>query len=108
MAYRVDIADRAQRDFASLYAAIDAEHSGTARKWYVGLKEAILGLEHLPHRCPVIRKKRQIRQLLYSSKSRVYLVLYRILEKQKVVQVLHIRHGARQRLGHSDLESGES
>jgi toxin ParE1/3/4 len=108
MAYRVDITERAERDFARLYEVIEAEHSGTARRWYAGLKEAILGLELLPHRCPVIRKKGQIRQLLYGTRFRVYLVLYRILEKQKLVEVLHIRHGARQRFAPSDLESGES
>jgi toxin ParE1/3/4 len=108
MAYRVDITERAERDFARLYEAIEAEHSGTAKRWYAGLKEAILGLEQLPHRCPVIRKRGQIRQLLYSSRSRVYLVLYRILEKQKLVEVLHLRHGARRRFERSDLESERS
>jgi plasmid stabilization system protein ParE len=30
-------------------------------------------------------------------------VIYRVLEKQKQVEVLHIRHGARRRLNESDV-----
>ena len=39
---------------------------------------------------------RHLRHLLYGSKPHIYRVIYRILEKQKQVDVLHIRHAARQ------------
>lgn len=103
MAYLVEMTARAERDFADLYEALAAGQSSAARRWYSGLKEAILGLEELPHRCPMIRKKGRIRQLLYGRKPHVYLVLYRVLEKEKLVQVLHIRHGARRRFKSADL-----
>jgi plasmid stabilization system protein ParE len=104
MAYLVNIAVRAERDFASLYQQIHAAESGAAWKWYMGLKKAILSLEEMPYRCPATRENRQLRHLLYGRKPHVYRIIYRVLEKQKRVDVLHIRHGARREITESDLE----
>ena len=103
MAYLVNITSRAQRDVAHLYGEINAEHSDTALKWYRGLKEAILSLEENPNRCPVTPEKKDLRHLLYGHKPHVYRVIFRVLEKQKQVDVLHIRHGARRKFKTSDL-----
>ncbi len=105
MAYLVKLASRAERDFASLYEEIHAGQSRAALKWYRGLKDAILSLEEMPHRCPVTREKGQLRHLLYGRKPHVYRVIYRVLEREKRVDVLHIRHGARQRF--KTFELGE-
>ena len=104
MAYLVNITYRAERDFASLYDEIHAGRSGAAIKWYRGLKEAILSLGQLPYRCPATREDGRLRHLLCGRKPHVYRVIYRILEKQKRVDVLHVRHGARQEFAGSDLE----
>jgi plasmid stabilization system protein ParE len=103
MAYLVRITSRAERDFASLFQHINAGESDAALKWYRGLKEAVLSLEEHPDRCPVTPEKKQLRHLLYGNKPHIYRVIYRVLEKQKQVEVLHIRHGARQKLKSSDL-----
>ena len=98
MAYLVNITARAERDLAYLYEEIDAERSDAALSWYRGLKEAILSLEKHPNRCPITRENASLRQLLYGHKPHVYRVIYRVLEKRKQVDVLHIRHGARREL----------
>ena len=103
MAYLVNITTRAERDFVSLFEEIDAQHSQTALKWYNGLKKAILTLEELPLRCPVIREGGKLRHLLYGRKPNVYRVIYRVLEKQKRVEVLHIRHGAQRAIAVGDV-----
>jgi len=103
MAYLVNITSRAERDLTCLYEAINAEFSDAARVWYAGLKEAILSIEEHPNRCPVTRENDQVRHLLYGRKPHVYRVLYRVLEKQKRVEVLHIRHGARRKSKPSDV-----
>jgi len=103
MAYLVNITPRAERDFASLYREKNAEESDAALKWYRGLKEAVLSLEELPDRCPVTPEKSQLRHLLYGNKPHVYRVIFRVVEKQKRVDVLHIRHGARDRFKASDV-----
>ena len=72
------------------------EHSDAALQWYKGLKQAILSLDEFPNRCPVTPESNRLRHLLYGHKPDIYRVAYRVLEKQKRVEVLHIRHGARQ------------
>jgi plasmid stabilization system protein ParE len=104
MAYQVSTSPRAERDFANLYKAIHAEESDAALNWYRTLKEAVLSLAELPYRCPVTPEKDQLRHLLYGRRPDVYRVIYRIMERQKRVEVLHIRHGARRRFTASDLK----
>ena len=103
MPYLVNLTARAEWDLAQLYGEINAEHSDAALKWYRGLKEAILSLEVQPNRCPVTRRRDKLRHLLYGHNPHTYRVIYRVLENQKQVVVLHIRHGARRKLKTSDL-----
>jgi toxin ParE1/3/4 len=103
MAYRVSTTPYAEHDLARLYLQVNAEYSDTAMEWYLGLKAAILSLEQQPNRCPITRKKDKLRHLLYGHKPHTYRVIYRVIEKRKEVEVLHIRHGARRRLKPSDL-----
>jgi len=103
MAYLVNTTSRAERDLHHLYNEINAAGSDAARKWYKGLKKQILSLEELPNRCPVTPEKKTVRYLLSGRKHGVYRVIYRVLERQKVVEVLHIRHGARKKFQAADL-----
>jgi toxin ParE1/3/4 len=103
MAYLVNMTTRAQRDLARLYRQIDADNSDAALKWYRGLKEAILSLEEQPNRCPATPENDKLRHLLYGNKPHVYRAIYRVLEKQKQVEVLHLRHGARRGFKESDV-----
>ncbi len=102
MAYLVSITPRAERDLANLYEYIDAENSDAAQNWYTGLKRAILSLEKHPSRCPITPETPELRHLLYGRKPHVYRVIYRVLEKQNRVEILHIRHGRQE-----EFSSGE-
>jgi len=104
MAYRINITPRAQRDLESIYAAVDAERSDTAFRWFIELERAILNLEEIPTRCPITPEDVGLRHLLFGKKPHVYRVVYQILEKQKKVDVLHVRHGARQAFEPDDLK----
>lgn len=104
MAYRVSLSVRAQRDLELLFLQIKAEESDAAFKWYLGFKEAILSLEEQPNRCPVTPECDQFRHLLYGNRPHAYRIIYRVLEKQKLVAVLHIRYGARRRFQGSGVE----
>jgi toxin ParE1/3/4 len=103
MEYLVRVASRAERDLAQLFQEINAQDCDAALKWYRGLKVAILRLEEKPNRCPLIRKKGNLRHLLYGHKPHIYRVIFSVLERQKIVEVLHIRHGARQKIRAFDL-----
>ena len=104
MAYLVSLTTRAERDLALLYVKINADDSDAALKWYRGFKEAILSLEELPNRCPVTPESDKFRHLLYGNKAHIYRAIYRVLEKQKQVEVLHVRHGARRKFVRADVE----
>ena len=101
MAYLVNVSSRAQRDLARIYRQIDAENSDAALKWYRGFKQALLSLEEQPNRCPVTPESGKLRHLLYGNRPDVYRAIYRVLEKQKQVDILHIRHGARREVARS-------
>ncbi len=103
MAYRVRITPRAQRDLLDLYHWIGAGSSDAALTWYRGLKHAIRSLRDNPDRCPVTPENESFRHLLYGAKPHIYRVIYKVTEKQKEVDVLHLRHGARQEFKTDDL-----
>jgi toxin ParE1/3/4 len=94
---------RAQRDFGLLYLAIDAGSSDIELQWYRGFKRAVLSLEEKPNRCSATPENGALRHLLYGAKPRIYRAIFRVLEKHKQVDVLHIRHGARQPFKRSEV-----
>ena len=96
MGYLVNVTLRAEHDLKRLYLEINVAESDTALKWYRGLKDAILSLEDNPNRCPMTSETSRLRHLLYGKKPHIYRVIYRVMERAKRVEVLHIRHGARQ------------
>ena len=95
MAYRVDLTERAARDLGRIYRTINAEDSARARDWFNGLEKAVLSLDEHPARAPVIAEHDSPRHLLYGRKPNVHRIIYAIDERDGVVTVLHIRHGAR-------------
>ena len=104
MAYLVEFTSRAERDFIELFDEIHAAESGSALRWWRGLRASVLSLEEMPDRRPMTRESADLRHLLYGRKPHIYRVIYRVFEKQKRVEVLHIRHGARQDFSEPDLD----
>jgi plasmid stabilization system protein ParE len=103
MAYLVEITPRAERDLTSLYVDINATDSERARQWYLGFTEAILGLAEMPNRNPITPENKRLRHLLYGRKPHVYRAIFRLRNKARRVEILHIRHGGRRRFKASDL-----
>ncbi len=103
MAYQVKLTQRAERDLDLLYDSVGAEHSDAALKWYRGLKKAILSLVNSPLRCPLAPEDKTLRHMLYGKKPHVYRIIYRVIERTKTAEVLHIRHGAMDRFPAGDV-----
>jgi plasmid stabilization system protein ParE len=95
MAYRVDITERAARDLERIYLIIEAVSSTQAVIWFNGLELSVLSLGENPARGAPIPEGGALRQLLYGRKGRRYRIIHAIGEAERVVTVLHIRHGAR-------------
>ena len=92
-----------KRDLLSIYQRIGAQYSEAARTWYSGLKAAIRTLRINPHRSPTTPEIEDFRHLLYGNSPHIYRVIYSVMETQKEVKVLHVRHGARQEFKTADL-----
>ena len=94
---------RAGRDLALIYERIHASTSGPALAWYRGLRENIRSLANSPNRRAVAPEDDRLRHLLYGHKPHIYGVIYRIVEKPRQVEVLHIRHGAMDRFEKAEV-----
>jgi toxin ParE1/3/4 len=97
MQYLVRLTNRAFRDLEDVYQSIQADDSARAFAWFNGLAEAIYGLEDLPDRGSVIPESKKLRHLLFGNKPHVYRIIYAVDKRTRIVNVLHIRHGARDR-----------
>ena len=95
MAYLVSLSARAQRDLGQIYPRINADDSDAALKWYRGFKQSILSMEEQPNRRPLAPENDKLRHLLYRNKPHIYRAIYRVVERQKLVDALPTRHGAR-------------
>jgi toxin ParE1/3/4 len=95
MAYRVDLTERAARDLRRIYLTINAAETAQARAWFNGLEHAVLSLDENPARGAPIPENGNLRHLLYGRRRYRYRIFYAIDERDRIVTVLHVRHGAR-------------
>jgi plasmid stabilization system protein ParE len=95
MPYLVRLADRALRDMEAIYEFIEADTSESAFVWFNDLAEAVYSLERFPERGAVIPESKVLRHLLFGKKPSTYRIIYAVDKHNRVVNVLHIRPGAR-------------
>jgi toxin ParE1/3/4 len=95
MPYLVRLTDRALRDLEAIYEFIEAITSERTIAWFNELVETIYSLERLAKRGAVVPENKKLRQLLFGKKPDTYRIIYRVQKHNRVVNVLHIRHGAR-------------
>ena len=90
--YRVRITPRALADLEGIFEYISRDSVQNAAKMIRTLLDAIDGLDILPRRFDVPRsgsvRGRQIRSMP---------VRYRIDERERIVRILRVRHGAQQK-----------
>jgi plasmid stabilization system protein ParE len=99
MAYRAEIARKAEAELEELYLWVveRAPHQGV--KWFNGLERAVLSLDQHPKRCPVTSESfdpnQPVRVLSYGRKPHVYRVFFTVDDTARLVRVVHVRGGAR-------------
>jgi toxin ParE1/3/4 len=79
----------------AIYDSIGADTSGQAFAWFNGLARVIYSLERFPARGTVTPESQKLRNLLFGKKPFVYRIIYVVDKRNRVVNVLHIRHAAR-------------
>jgi len=99
MTYAVTIMPAAELELDEAYHWLVAQTPVHGPMWHNGLLDAVLSLEFSPLRCPIAPESRDapepIRQLLYGKRQHAYRILFTV--RGQTVNVLHIRHGARDR-----------
>jgi plasmid stabilization system protein ParE len=93
--YLVRLTDRALRDLEAIHEFIEADTSEKAFAWFNDLAAAIYSLERFSERGAVVPESKKFRQLFFGTKPTTYRVIYEVDKRNRVVNILHIRHGAR-------------
>jgi plasmid stabilization system protein ParE len=98
MAFRVEIAENAERDANGILEWLISQEAGEAGlRWFQGLEEAIASLAAFPGRCRLAPENEalpfEVRQLLYGRMPHVYRVIFKA--ESETVYILHIWHGRR-------------
>ena len=110
MPYRVELARNAEAELEELYLWVIEQAPTQGAVWFNGLERAILSLERFPRRCRVATEsfdpKRPIRVLNHGRGPHVYRVLFTIDESAELVNVLHVRRGARKRASPGEFTDG--
>ena len=100
MTYRVEIAPAAYDELDEAFSWISKDSPAAAARWRDGLFDALRSLRELPKRCALAPENdafvEEIRQLLYGKRPHAYRILFNI--DGVLVQILHVRHGARRHL----------
>ena len=95
MAHLVRIMPRAERDLLAIFDYIGGLTSPPAREWFDGLVESIAGLAESPQRHPAIPESARLRHLLYGNKPHIYRIIYAVDLSRQQVNIVHVRHHAR-------------
>lgn len=95
--YDVRITAEASGDLLDIYNYIRSDSEQNASQMLERLLHAIDALEHLPYRYKRHRRGGRGRDEVRSMPVPPYVVYYRVVEADRVVRVLTVRHGARRK-----------
>ena|SRR5215467_1928436 len=98
MQYLVRLADRALRDMKRIYEYVERTSLESAFAWFNDFEKAVYSLERYPERGRAIPENKKLRHLLFGKKPSVYRIIYAVGTHRLVVNIVHIRHGARSSL----------
>jgi len=105
--YRVELTPTAEAELWDDFTYISDRAPMNAQRWLLGIYEAIDSLETFPARCAIAPEAQYVddplRHLLFKS----HRIIFHIDEQQKVVRILHIRHGSRRAIGEPSEEMDE-
>ena len=92
MDFKVLIADSAVEDLKAIVEFVAEDDPPAASKLAEKLLSKALSLKNFPERHPIFERERKIHKLTTTP----YLIFYTVAESERVVNILHIWHSARQ------------
>ena len=91
---RIVLTRTAEGDLRSIGRWIAKDNPPRAIGFVQELRNEIAGLAFMPRRFPVASEP-DVRPAVHRMNHRGYRILYRVLDGDDVVEVLHVHHGAR-------------
>ena len=91
MDYRLLYTQRALNDLAEIIGHIAEDDAEAASRFGGSLLDHVDLLARFPRMGSIIRKRPQVRKLVHSP----FLIYYRLDDAKSLIEVLHLRHGAR-------------
>lgn len=95
--YRVIFTRRAASDLEGIFRYIARQSPDNAPAVIAKLVDAIDSLGQLPHRYRVIEQGSRVRANTRMMPVSPYLIYYRVLDPQRAVRILTVRHSAQER-----------
>jgi plasmid stabilization system protein ParE len=95
--YRIIIQPRAGRDLDLIHAYIAKDSEQNAAGMVRKILDSIAKLDVFPGQTPLKGRGRKLRRPVRSVTVWPYVIHYHVHEQDRVVEVVHIRHGARRR-----------
>ena len=99
MDYRLLYSQRSLNDLEEILGYIAEDDAEAASRFGTSLLDHVDLLSRFPRLGGVIRKRSRVRKLLHSP----LLVYYRLDEDKHLIEILHIRHGARKQPSNAEL-----
>lgn len=108
MVYKIKFQDIAKSDIHGIYQYFAGLSEYSAKKWHKLVWLEIDSLRTMPYRFAIAPESDdlhcELHQLFFGKRTTSYRIVYRIVEEQKEVRILTIRHASRQPLNIEDLE----
>jgi toxin ParE1/3/4 len=99
--YRLLYSQRSLNDLDEILGYIAEDDAEAASRFGTSLLDHIDILSRFPRLGGTIRKRSGVRKLLHSP----LLVYYRLDEDKRLIEILHVRHGARKEASNVDLDT---
>jgi plasmid stabilization system protein ParE len=99
--YRLLYTQRALNDLAEIVGHIAEDDADASSRFGSSLLDHLELLARFPRMGSAIQKRPRVRKLVHSP----FLVYYRIDDDKRMIEVLHLRHGARKPPKSSELRS---
>ena len=93
--YRLVISKRAIADLRRLHKYISKDSPQNAQRMVSAILDGIELLRSTPHRAPIDDDLSNSIRIVRKLPIRPYVVYFRAVDEQKIVRIIHIRHGSR-------------
>ena len=95
--YRILFSKRAGSDLKAIFERIARDSPQNAANFVARVLDTIATLKLFPHRAIVQAQHPDLKHPVRSLSVRPYIVVFRVVEKHRIVRILQVRHGARRR-----------